>query len=179
MVETSRYLVVLAVFAVAGCAGELKYWVEPCTRPETGCRPADPDLAQWAMEAWAGASGGKLKVIRTVEKESARIRFYWITTREGLYGETRGGEIYVRPEPGQGLSRDTIVYLTCLHESGHALGLPHTAEFADIMYNFQFGGDIGQYFGRYSRKLARRDDIRHNSGISPNDRAQLMRIYNE
>ena len=40
------------------------------------------------------------------------------------------------------LLRDSIVYLTCLHESGHALGLPHTAAFADIMYTFRYGGDI-------------------------------------
>ena len=153
--------------ALAAPAAELKYWVQPCAQPEAGCRPSDPDLAQWAMESWAGASGGKLTVSRTAEKDSARIRFYWITTRAELYGETRGGEIYVRPEPGEGLSRDTIVYLTCLHESGHALGLPHTAEFADIMYNFQFGGDISEYFRRYTRKLSRREDIRHNSGISP------------
>src|SRR5262245_61730330 len=62
----------------------------------------------------------------------------------GLYGETRpilidgherGAEVYVLPSPlptnGDRLLRDAIVYLTCLHESGHALGLAHTAVFAD------------------------------------------------
>jgi predicted Zn-dependent protease len=72
------------------------------------------------------------------------------------------------------MMRDTIVYLTCLHESGHALGLRHTREFADIMYNFQFGGDIAEYFGRYRRKLTTREDIRTNSGMSPADRAHLL-----
>jgi len=52
------------------------------------------------------------------------------------------------------LWRESIVYLTCLHETGHALGLAHTADFADIMYSFQFGGDIPDYFGRYRRILA-------------------------
>jgi predicted Zn-dependent protease len=61
-----------------------------------------------------------------------------------------------------------------LHESGHALGLPHTAEFADIMYSFQYGGDIPEYFGRYRRKLATKEDIRKNSGISSADRARLI-----
>ena len=67
-----------------------------------------------------------------------------------------GAEVYVRPSPlpvnGDRLLRDAIVYLTCLHESGHALGLSHTAVFADIMYSFQYGGDIEEYFGRYRRK---------------------------
>jgi hypothetical protein len=179
MVETGRYLVAMALLAAGLHAAELRYWVEPCTRGETGCRPADPDLAQWAMEAWSGASGGKLKLIRTTEKNSARIRIYWITTREGLYGETRGGDVYVRPEPGEGLARDTVVYLTCLHEAGHALGLQHTADFADIMYNFQFGGNIAEYFDRYTRKLVRREDIRKYSGISPNDRIHLLEAVTE
>ena len=179
MVETGRYLVAALLFATVLPAADLRYWVEPCTRPATGCQPADPDLAQWAIEAWAAASGGKLKAVRSEEKETAKIRFFWITTRDGLYGEARGGDVYVRPDPGQGLGRDTVVYLTCLHEAGHALGLPHTGEFADIMYNFQLGGDIAEYFGRYTRKLSRREDIRSNSGISAHDRAQLLRMVTE
>jgi hypothetical protein len=174
MVEIGRYLVALMLCTAAAQASEIRYWVEPCTRTETGCRTADPDLAQWAMDAWSAASGGKLKLVRTNERNAAQIRIYWITTREGLYGETRGGDVYVRPETGDGLSRETVVYLTCLHEAGHALGLRHTADFEDIMYNFQFGGDIAEYFGRYTRKLSRREDIPKFSGISPNDRIQLL-----
>ena len=175
MVEAGRFLVILALLATAAPALELRYWVEPCTRPATGCRAGDPELAQWALEAWARASDGKLTLVRSAEKENARIRIYWITTGEGLYGETRGGDVYVRPEPGDGLGRETVVYLTCLHETGHALGLPHTGEYADVMYNFQLGGDIVEYFGRYTRELSRREDIREHSGISLNDRSQLLR----
>jgi hypothetical protein len=173
MVETGRYLVALLVLAGSVRAAEIRYWVEPCERAETGCRSGDPELAEWAMEAWQAASDGRLKLVRTSDKGSAEIRFHWITTREGLYGETRGGDVFVHPESGDGLLRETIVYLTCVHEAGHALGLQHTAVFEDIMYSFQFGGDISEYFGRYRRKLSRREDIRRYSGISLNDRKQM------
>src|SRR4051794_37422947 len=101
-----RVLVLLNVWLITGAANAagLKYWVEPCTnRAETGCRGGDPDLAQWAMEAWQSVSDGKLHVERTQEKERAMIKIYWVSTRTGLYGETRGGDVYVRPDPGQGL----------------------------------------------------------------------------
>ena len=42
------------------------------------------------------------------------------------------------------------------------------------MYSFQYGGDIEEYFGRYRRKLAVREDIRKNAGMSPADRAALQ-----
>ena len=173
MVETRVVLLALAAVLAAPAAG-LKYWIEPCGRPaEMGCKSGDPDLAQWAMEAWQAASGGKLRVERSAEKNPAIIKIYWVAGRAGLYGETRGGEVFVHPEPGEGLMREATVYLTCLHEIGHALGLGHTADFDDIMYNFQYGGDIVEYFARYARKLKRREDIRKYPGMSLNDRKRL------
>ena len=169
-----RVLLLALAAACAAHAAGLKYWVEPCERPaEMGCKSADPDLAQWAMEAWQAASGGKLSVERTTDKTKAIIKIYWESGRAGLYGETRGGDVFVHSEPGEGLLREATVYLTCLHETGHALGLAHTANFDDIMYNFQYGGDIAEYFGRYVRKLVRREDIRKYSGMSPNDKKRL------
>jgi len=131
----------------------------------------------WALEAWQVASAGKLTFEKAPDADKAQIRIHWVTTREGLYGEAVGGDVYVRPEPGEGLLRDAIVYLTCLHETGHALGLSHTAEFADIMYSFQFGGDIEEYFGRYRRRLTRREDIRKNSGMSADDKRHLLSLF--
>jgi hypothetical protein len=171
-------------------AANLRYWIEPCARPETGCHAGDPELAQWAMEAWQAASAGGLTLVKSEGAARAHIRLYWAGGRDGLYGETRpitvdgvrGAEIYVLPTvvpatEKDKLLRDAIVYLTCLHESGHALGLEHTAGFADIMYSFQYGGDIAAYFGRYRRALAARADIRQHSGLSPGDRRQLTVLF--
>jgi hypothetical protein len=181
------------VFLLVCCAAEgasLRYWVEPCAKPESDCRASDPELAQWAMEAWQTASAGKLKLEKTDVQGKAHIRIHWATGNDGLYGEARpimvdgvqGAEVYVLPAaaPPNGadaLLRETIVYLTCLHETGHALGLRHTAAFADIMYNFQFGGDIAEYFGRYRRLLSSRADIRKHAGISAEDRTHLLDLW--
>jgi hypothetical protein len=154
----------------------LRYWVDACSKPESGCRSSDPELAVWAMEAWQAASDGRLRFEKASEASKAQIRIHWVTAQEGLYGEAVGGDVYVRPDPGEGLLREAIVYLTCLHETGHALGLRHTAEFADIMYSFQFGGDIEEYFGRYRRRLSRREDIRKNSGMSEEDKQHLRKL---
>ena len=136
------------------------------------------------MEAWQAASGGSLTLEKVSMRERAHIRVIWSGGRDGLYGEARpivvegvrGAEVYVVTPAGRNpdeLLRDAIVYLTCVHETGHALGLAHTAEFADIMYSFQYGGDIEEYFGRYRRKLAARADIRKHSGMSPEDVKRL------
>jgi hypothetical protein len=176
--------IALLLIATAAPAVTLRFWVEACEARQTGCRAADAELAEWAMDAWQSASGGELVLQKVADREKAHIRIYWSGGRAGLYGEARpivvegvrGAEVYVLPPPGdvEGLTRETIVYLTCLHETGHALGLPHTAAFTDIMYSFQYGGDIPEYFGRYTRQLTTRADIRKHSGISEADQRKLL-----
>jgi hypothetical protein len=173
---------------LAGGPEKYSYWIDPCSNAESGCLAGDPQLADWALAAWQTASAGSLEFTRAKDAGHARIRIIWASAEQGLYGEARrievdgkvGAEVYVRPSPlrvnEDPLLRDAVVYLTCLHETGHALGLPHTAAFADIMYSFQYGGDIPEYFGRYRRKLTGRDDIRNNSGISDADRKVLVNI---
>lgn len=181
-------LLTLLLISCTTQAATFRYWVEPCTKPESGCHRDDPELAQWAVEAWESASGGALKFQRVAEESQAHIRIFWANGNQGLYGETRpiqvggvrGAEVYVLPTAGANgdpLLRDAIVYLTCLHETGHALGLAHTAAFADIMYSFQFGGDIPEYFGRYRRQLSVRTDIRKHWGMSEADREHLAALY--
>ena len=171
-------------------AATLRYWLEPCSPPERACHSGDPELAQWAMEAWQAASAGHLTLEKTADRDSAHIRVYWTTGSAGQFGETRpilvdgvrGAEVFVLPAvvplgEKDAVLRDAIVYLTCLHETGHALGLEHTADFADIMYSFQYGGDIREYFARYRRRLSSRKDIRKHAGMSKDDRARLAQQY--
>ena len=160
-------------------------------------RPGDAELAAWAIESWERAAGGALKFVRAPAEADALVRLYWVPAAAGQYGEMRpldvqgrrGAAVYIRPDTAalgpdvaaqarlDALFRDTVVYLTCVHELGHALGLTHTAEFDDIMYFFGFGGDIGEFFGRYRRKLTARADIRAASGLSEGDLAQLSALY--
>ncbi|PWU07341.1 MAG: hypothetical protein C5B51_10185 [Terriglobia bacterium] len=181
-------LVALLLLVGTAHAVTLRYWVQPCTKPDAGCHTGDPDLAQWALEAWQAATAGKLSFERSATAAKAHIRLYWANGNQGLYGEARpievdgvrGAEVYILPPaetPGDPLLRETVVYLTCLHETGHALGLRHTAAFADIMYNFQFGGDIPEYFGRYRRLLSARDDIRKHAGMSVDDRKRITELF--
>jgi len=190
--------VALALLAPVS-AKTLTYWIEPCAPNGSTCRAEDAELAEWALDAWRRSSGGALIFERTTQRDRALLRFQWATGRNGLYGEARrilvngerGAEIHVRPDlthlgpemsligSKDPLFREAIVYLTCLHESGHALGLPHTAKFDDIMYSFQYGGDIVEYFQRYRRRLSQRTDIRDNSGISEDDQRRLKVVVSQ
>ncbi len=164
------------------------YWIQPCT-PEiaqaSGCHAGDTELGVWALEAWQKSAAGALQIAPAKSENDARLRLYWANARGQLYGEARpvlvhgerGAEVFVLPSiagvEGDPLMRDAIVYLTCLHETGHALGLAHTRAFADIMYSFQYGGDVPAYFGRYRQTIAKRSDIRGSAGLSDADRAAL------
>jgi hypothetical protein len=161
-----------------------------------GYRSSDRELAQWALQAWQRSAIKGLRFAAATES-SALIRLYWAGPEGGEYGETRpivvgsqqGAAVFIRPDidslgpdiahraRADTLLRDSIVYLTCVHELGHALGFEHTRDFRDIMYYFGYGGDVVEYFGRYRSRIRTRNDIAAVSGLSEGDVYRLRAVY--
>lgn len=199
-------VVALIAFAASTAPAQLGFAPLPTDEPITyyiadgdaaaAYRPTDRELAVWALEAWRSAAGNVFELAPASE-DQAILRIYFVGASGGQYGEMRpvivngrrGAEVYVRPDVDalgpdiaraarrDALLRETIVYLTCLHELGHAFGLSHTAEFADVMYFFGYGGDIPGFFGRYREQLGGRGDIATVSGLSDRDVARVEALY--
>jgi hypothetical protein len=193
--QTEPARVALELIAPLDNSATIGFYIAPAA-VDSGARDGDAELCRWALEDWVARAEGRLDVVPASEAE-ALIRVHFVAPGRGQYGEMRalevggrrGAAVYVRPDinaldpalaaaaRADDLLRETIVYLTCLHELGHALGLEHTAEFADVMYYFGYGGDIPRFFGRYRDQLQTRDDIPRRSGLSVGDRARLLAAY--
>jgi hypothetical protein len=175
--------------------GLITYFIADGTG-KPGFHSSDSELARWALQAWQRSAANGLHFAAAPES-SALIRVYWAGPDSGEYGETRpivvggqqGAAVFIRPDMdslgeeiarharADTLLRDSIVYLTCLHELGHALGLTHTRDFRDIMYYFGFGGNVVEYFGRYRSQVHARNDIAGVSGLSEDDVKRIRAIY--
>jgi hypothetical protein len=122
-----------------------------------------------------GAHGIRVKFGPNAGKYGEALPF--VDRRSGFIVEA---DVHVLADsPGDALQKQLVVYLTALHEIGHALGLPHTDDFDAIMYRFRDSTDAARFFLRYRRTIHSAEDIGGEgaSGLFPADLSALKSRY--
>ena len=163
----------------------VKVWIDTPSAP----KGADA-LVERAMKTWSDALGEGLRLERARDRDSAALRVNFVAG-DHVYGEARprvdrgaivGADVFISRDlaaAGDALEQQIILYLTALHEIGHALGLRHTDDFTTIMYSFRRPDDGARYFGAYRRRLRSAGDIgsERATGLAPADIDALRALY--
>ncbi len=163
----------------------VRVWIDPEGAPRGAV-----DLVARAAVSWARAAAGAVTLERVSDQASASIDVHFLRGA-AVYGEARprtdprtgfivGATVIIGtnivPDP---VDRQIVLYLTAVHELGHALGLPHTDDFETIMYRFRQPDDGARFFGAYRRLLGAAADIGspQASGVSDRDARTLKALY--
>lgn len=159
--------------------------IDPAHAPFHGER-----LVGRAVDVWTTAAAGRVELRRVTSREAAAVLVRFAPS-ETDFGETvpladpRTG-LLVRAEVtlandlhGDRLSQQVALYLTALHELGHALGLAHQPDFASIMYRFRSPADGERFFNRYRVRLKSAEAIGTPAatGLADSDIQALQALY--
>jgi Matrixin len=164
----------------------IRVWVDPLNAPPGGAM-----LVERAMRTWTRAADGRFTLEKMPTTDAAvRVHFMAADYRYGVTsprvdrqtGLIVRAEVAVAADAGRTpLERSIIVYLTSLHELGHALGLDHTTDITSIMYLFRQPGDGDRFFGAYAQHVRSAEDIGSDeaTGLSADDVATLRKLYDQ
>lgn len=160
-------------------------WLDRRTAP-----PVADTLLERALSTWTRAADGRFVLRNTASRDAALVRVRFARA-DGIYGETAprvdrttgaigSADVLIAGDvPGDPMQQRIVIYLTALHELGHALGLPHSDAFGDIMYRFRRADDGERYFGAYRKRLSSSEEIgtERATGLSSGDVAALRALY--